>query len=143
MLPVREPEIPEILGLLDDPALERLLALVPDDMELVGPPREGLVLMGRREGLGGRFFLGEVLASQCRVRYQGIEGWAMTMGGDPRRALVAAAIDALDKFRLVPDLRAEMEPVIREGREAILRSRTEEARLTASTRVEFDLLPGA
>lgn len=140
---MREPDVPEILGFLDEPSLERLLALVPDDVELVGPPREGLVLMGRREGLGGRFFLGEVLASQCRVRYQGVEGWAMTMGGDPRRALVAAAIEAMDKFRPRSEMRGEMEGVLREGRDAILRKRDEEARLTASTRVEFDLLPGA
>lgn len=140
---MRELDIPEILGLLDESSLERLIAMLPDDLELVGPPREGLVLMGRREGLGGRFFLGEVLASQCRVRYQGADGWAMTMGGDPRRALVAAAIEAMDKFRPRSDSREEMEGVLREGRDAIFRSRDEEARLTASTRVEFDLLPGA
>jgi phosphonate C-P lyase system protein PhnG len=140
---VRDIDVPEILGLVDEASLERLLELLPDDLELVGPPREGLVLMTRREGLGGRFHLGEVLASQCRVRYRGEEGWAMTMGGDPRRALVAAAIEAMDKFRPLPAPRREMEGLLREGRDAIVRSRAEEARLTASTRVEFDLLPGA
>jgi hypothetical protein len=36
-----------------------------------------------------------------------------------------------------------MEDLLRQGRDAILESRNQEARLTASTRVEFDLLPGA
>jgi alpha-D-ribose 1-methylphosphonate 5-triphosphate synthase subunit PhnG len=92
---MREPSRGEILGQIDEPTLDAMLELLPDDLELVGPPREGLVLMKRREGLGGRFHLGEVLASQCRVRYQGVEGWAMTMGGDPRRALVAASLRSI------------------------------------------------
>lgn len=140
---MREPMLPEVVGLLEEPILDRLLELLPEDLELIGPPREGLVLMTRREGLGTRFHLGEVLASQSRVRYRGCEGWATTMGGDPRRALVAAAIEAMDKFRPKPGCLPEIMGFIEAQRDEIVRKRALEASLTASTRVEFDLLPGA
>ena len=143
MTPMREIETSEILSEMADESLSRMLDLLPNDLELVGPPREGIVLMTRREGLGERFHLGEVLSSQSRVRWQGLEGLGMVLGGDPRRALVAAFLDAMDKSRPLPEFASEFESILRRERTALLERRADEARLTASTRVEFDLLPGA
>jgi len=140
---MRDLETSEILAEIGEKSLSQLLDLLPDDLELVGPPREGIVLMTRREGLGTRFHLGEVMASNSRVRWQGVEGWGMVLGGDPRRALVAAAMDAMDKIRPLPEPLLGLTTILDQERAALLERRLEEARLTASTRVEFDLLPGA
>jgi phosphonate C-P lyase system protein PhnG len=140
---MREIETSEILAEIGEEPLAQLLALIPDDLELVGVPRDGIVLMTRREGLGTRFHLGEVLASNCRVRWQGSEGWGMVIGGDPRKALVAAACDAMDKIRPAPQRLSEFVRILDIERSILARRRLEQARLTASTRVDFDLLPGA
>lgn len=140
---MREIQTSEILSEIAEESLSELLELLPEDMELVGVPRDGIVLMTRREGLGTRFHLGEVLASNCRVRWHGVEGWGMVLGGDPRKALVAAACDAMDKIRPKPELLSEFVRILDKERTLVSRRRLEEARLTASTRVDFDLLPGA
>lgn len=140
---MREIHDNELLAEIDVDTLGRLLESLPDDLEIVGAPREGIVLMTRREGLGERFHLGEVLASECRVRYRGVDGWGAVLGDDPRRALVAAALDAFDNFRPTPPARADLDPILDAARSALAARRLEEASLSAATRVEFDLLPGA
>lgn len=140
---MREPTLLEILSEADEEKISSLLDLVPPETEAVGAPREGAILATVREGLGTRFHVGEVLVSSCRVVLDGAEGWAMVLGGDPRRAVVGAAREAL--FRSRPDSveLSAMDAIVDQVRRDILARRAEEARLTASTRVEFDLLPGA
>ncbi len=140
---MREIQTNEILAEIDEETLSRLLELLPEDLELLGPPREGIVLMTRREGLGERFHLGEVLVTNSRVRLRGVDGWGATLGDDPRRALVAAAVDAMNKIRPTPEPRAPIGEILDQAGQAIAARRLEEARLSASTKVEFDLLPGA
>lgn len=140
---MRQIHTSEILAETDEETLARLLEWLPDDLEIVGAPREGIVLMTRREGLGERFHLGEVLASNCRVRLRGVEGWGATLGDDPRRALVAATLDAMDKIRPELDQHARICEILERFRVLLEARRVEESRLTASTKVEFDLLPGA
>lgn len=140
---MREPTPLEILSEIDETRLEALLDLVPFDAELAVPPREGAILATFREGLGTRFHLGETLVSSCRVVLDDVEGWAMVLGGDPRRALVGAARDALVRARPGSIELATMDEILGAARAEIVRRREEEASLAASTRVEFDLLPGA
>jgi phosphonate C-P lyase system protein PhnG len=140
---MREPGLCEILAQADDDTLTSLLSLVPEDVELVRHPLEGLLLMTCRDGLGERFHLGEVLVAECQVLYRQTVGHAMVIGGDERQALAAAVVDAL---RTHPDPHPDLpriESLVARAREGIVATRTLEAQLSGSTRVEFDLMPGA
>jgi len=133
----------EVLAQIDEESLGLLLAEIPDDMEILGPPREGLVLMTCREGLGSRFHPGEVQACSCRVALRGVDGWGVVVGGDGRRALAAAALDSMERVRPQPSQLPRMRGIVQEARESMQAKWSEEARLSASTRVEFDLLADA
>ena len=133
----------EVLAEIDEEALELLLAAIPEDMEILGAPREGLVLMTCREGLGSRFHPGEVQACTCRVVFRGVDGWGAVVGPDVRRALAAAALDSMERVATPPRELPRMLEIVQETREWILAKRSEEASLSASTRVEFDLLAEA
>jgi phosphonate C-P lyase system protein PhnG len=133
----------EVLAEIDEETLDRILAEIPEDMEILGAPREGLVLMTVREGLGSRFHPGEVLASTCRVQFRGIDGWGVVIGGDVRRALAAAALDAMGRLQPPPPELLRMRELVDAGREVMVAKRSLEASLSASTKVEFDLLAEA
>jgi phosphonate C-P lyase system protein PhnG len=133
----------EVLSEIDEEPLDRILALIPEDMEILGMPREGLVLMTCREGLGSRFHPGEVQAYTCRVSHRGVDGWGVVVGGDGRRALAAAALDAMARVQPLPSELPAMLGHLDAAREAMLAKRREEASLSLSTRVEFDLLADA
>jgi len=140
---MREPGLCEILACTEGDSLTALMELIPGEVELVRHPLEGLVLMTCREGMGGRFHLGEVLVAECQVRYRGTVGHAMVVGGDERQALVAASVDALRAHQDThPDL-DRIETLIATVRDGLVGRRELDARLMASTRVEFDLMPGA
>ena len=96
-----------------------------------------------REGLGTRFHPGEVLVSECRVDWSGTGGWSMVVGGDSRRALVGAVLDAGMRMDPAPPALAALRAALEESRRDLSHRRAEESRLAASTRVEFDLMPGA
>lgn len=140
---MREPSLLEILSEADEERIQELLDLVPADTESVTPPCEGAILATVREGLGTRFHLGEALVCSSRVAIDGFEGWAMVLGSDPRRAVVGAAHEALLRARPDSVELSAMRAIVDGIRRDILSRRAEEARLAASTRVEFDLLPGA
>lgn len=137
---MREPSLCEVLSECDETLIVRLLEFVPDDMDLPRAPRDGVVLMTCREGLNETFHLGEVLVSESLVRWRGVEGYAVVVGDDPRRSLVAAAIDAMRQAQAAP---SDLEAIVADAAESLLHCRGEDARAAASTRVEFDLLPGA
>ncbi len=140
---MREPGIWETLAEADEEIVSRMLERIPEDLELVRVPREGLVLMTCLESLGGRFHLGEVHAAEALVRWRGREGYGLVVGGDERRALVAAAVDVFsENHDTDPDALAVLE-LMAQARGRIVERRRDEALLVDSTRVEFDLMPGA
>jgi phosphonate C-P lyase system protein PhnG len=133
----------EVLAEIEEESLGRILADIPEDMEILGTPREGLVLMTVREGLGSRFHPGEVLATSCRVQLRGIDGWGVVIGGDVRRALAAASLDAMERVQPEPPELSRMRGLVEAARNAMVAKRSLEASLSASTKVEFDLLAEA
>jgi alpha-D-ribose 1-methylphosphonate 5-triphosphate synthase subunit PhnG len=79
------------------PLAERLLSEGGlDGLSVIRPPQVGLVLMQVREPVADeRFYLGEVLATQCSVELDGTPGWSMRGGDDRVTALAGAVLDAL------------------------------------------------
>ncbi|MEW2359298.1 phosphonate C-P lyase system protein PhnG [Spirillospora sp. NPDC029432] len=78
------------------PAAERLLdggAL--GTPRVIHPPEVGMVMLQVREPVAEeRFYLGEVLVTQCTVEVAGATGWSMRGGDDRVAALAAALLDA-------------------------------------------------
>jgi alpha-D-ribose 1-methylphosphonate 5-triphosphate synthase subunit PhnG len=58
-------------------------------------PRELLVMLKVRESAqGSLFYLGEALATECRVQLEGVPGVGLLLGSERRRAFEMAVIDA-------------------------------------------------
>jgi alpha-D-ribose 1-methylphosphonate 5-triphosphate synthase subunit PhnG len=98
---------------------------------------EGLVMLrGRIGGDGQRFNVGEATVTRAAVRLDdGMLGYAYLLGRCPRKARLAAIVDALGQRE---DARAALDAVlvapVTARREAAARERREE---TAATRVNF------
>ena len=102
---------------------------------MVSPPRPALVMARVRETVDGEVFnLGEVLVTNCRVTLDGEPGWAAVVDHDPERALCAAVVDAASRIGDGLKIRAELEALLVEGREA-RRARWANVQ---PTRVEFE-----
>ena len=66
------------------------------ELTVVKPPQVGLVLMQVREPVAEeRFYLGEVLVTDCTVELRGAAGWSMRGGEDRMAGLAAAILDAV------------------------------------------------
>lgn len=100
-------------------------------------PESGLVMVrGRAGGGGAPFNLGEMTITRCTVRAESGEvGHAYVAGRDPRRAELAAAVDALMQRA---DLRETVEEaVVQPLARAQAARREADAAKAAATRVQF------
>ena len=119
---------------------ERLMTAGLQGLTVVKPPKTGMVVMQVREPVAEeRFFLGEVLVTECTVDVDGALGWAMREGDDRVAALAAAVLDAVvaAAHPAAPEVEALCERVS---------ARRDAARLAewneiAATVVEFEDLP--
>lgn len=119
---------------------ERLMTEGLDGLTVVKPPKTGLVVMQVREPVAEeRFYLGEVLVTECTVDIDGALGWAMREGDDRVAALAAAVLDAVVAADLpaAAEVEALCERVV--ARQAI--ARRAEWDEIAATVVEFEDLP--
>ncbi|MGH7212434.1 MAG: phosphonate C-P lyase system protein PhnG [Acetobacteraceae bacterium] len=128
-----------VLARADADALAAALARLPDlpDWRVLRGPESGLVMVrGRAGGGGAAFNLGEMTVTRCTVRMPGGEvGHAYVAGRDPRRAELAAAVDALMQR---PDLRGAVErAVVQPLARAQQATREAIAAKAAATRVQF------
>ena len=108
-------------------------------MRPVRTPETGLVAVeGRVGGTGRRFILGEVLVTRCSVAVGGRLGVGYVAGRDPRRAELAALLDALLQD---PAWHPHVSRLVVAPEAARLTAaRALEARRTAATRVAFTTL---
>jgi alpha-D-ribose 1-methylphosphonate 5-triphosphate synthase subunit PhnG len=100
------------------------------------PAEIGTVMIeGRAGGTGMRFNAGETTVTRCVVRLQtGTLGYAMVLGRDRRKALLAATLDGL--LQETPT-DAELAQEVRNCGECQATARDLVARKAASTQVEF------
>ncbi len=129
-----------------DPRVARELAeLVEREVRVedVVAPRQGLVMCQVREtARNARFYLGEVLVTECRVRIGDGEGLGVLVGSDADHARALAVIDAAYAQRQTLGCLGELERAITGAQELLtLRRRSEDAR-TYVSRVEFNEMSG-
>ncbi len=119
--------------------MEKLLAEgppIPAHVRLRGPEPGLIMLRGRAGATGAAFNIGEMTVTRCTVRNAaGRIGHSTVAGRDPRRAELAAAIDAaLQDPAQRPALE---EQVIAPLAQEQVRLRNSRARKAAATRVDF------
>ena len=108
---------------------------VPDWLR---PPETGSVMVrGRAGGTGAPFNLGEVTATRCALRLDGVEGHAFVQGRDADHAARAAWIDALMQTDRADELRRD---VLTPLAEAERTRRETRARKAEATRVDFETM---
>lgn len=101
-------------------------------------PETGTVMVrARTGGTGAPFNLGEVTATRCALRLDGMEGHAVVQGRDAGHARRAAVVDALMQGPRAAEVRrAVVEPL----RAAEAERRRMRAAKAEATRVEFETL---
>lgn len=63
---------------------------------VIRPPQVGMAVLQVREPVEqSRFYLGEVLVTECSVEVAGVAGWSMRAGDDRIATLAAALLDAV------------------------------------------------
>jgi len=93
------------------PLAERLVASGESpEPTVLRPPEVGMAVLQVREPVErSRFYLGEVLVTECTVEVAGVAGWSMRAGDDRIAALAAALLDAVAAAEL--PARAEIDAV--------------------------------
>ena len=129
-----------------DPSLAAdLAALVEREVETVETvaPRQGLVMCDVREtARNSRFYLGEALMTECRVRIGDVEGLGVVLGGDGRLAHALAVVDAALSLPQPLAVAGELERRIEAASRELDRSRARAASQVMASRVSFDTMGG-
>lgn len=128
------------------PTLAReLAALVESSVEVreVVAPRQGLVMCQVREtARNSRFYLGEALMTECRVRLGSVEGLGVVLGTNAELAHDMAVIDAAlsqpEELAVAP----ELERALLAAERRLTEERTRCAARTCVSRVSFDEMGG-
>jgi len=133
-----------LIAAMDDQNVEKLLALFSDEELTVSmAPRTGLLMQTVKDCFETDFHLGEVLVTEARVCFRGVEGYAMVLGESPRRALARAASDALLRFDQPIAVKSRLIDLLVQEEALQNKQQAENAALVAATKVSFDLMPGA
>ena len=112
-------------------------------VRVVVPPRQGLVMNQVREtARNSRFYLGEALMSECRVRIGDVEGLGVVLGSDDELARSLAVIDAAYALEPAPAVLDEVERRLEMAGVQLERERAREAARTMGSRVSFDEMGG-
>ena len=124
---------------------EELAALIERGHEVVEvhAPRQGLVMCQVREtARNSRFYLGEALMTECRVRIGDVEGLGAVLGADALRARAMAVVDAAlsqpEPLAEAPELERR---IAEAGKLLHERQKRADARVLTS-RVSFDTMGG-
>jgi len=135
-------DVQALVADMDEAAIERILLLAAGlEMDIVHPPRAGLVMMSRTDSFGCDFHLGEVLVTEAELGCRGRRGYGMVIGDRPRWALASAAAELIMKGD-DPELSRALCRIGETEEQRIGAVRRQERELTARTRVSFDLMPG-
>lgn len=106
-------------------------------------PHQGLVMCQVREtARNARFYLGEVLVTECRVRIADGEGLGVLVGTDAEHARALAVIDAAFAQERPLACLPELERRIEEARDSLTCRRRAEDAFTYVSRVEFNEMSG-
>lgn len=136
-------DLTEIVVHMPEAGINELLQLLEEcTVTIIRPPRSMLVMMPLIDSFQSEFNLGEVLVTEATVAVNTLNGYGMVIGDSPRRALARAAAAAVLKGENC-QLRERVELLLISQETARNAELSREQSLTATTRVNFDLMAGA
>lgn len=128
------------------PALAHELAQAIEavcEVRVAVPPHQGLVMNQVRETARmSRFYLGEALMSECRVRIGDAEGIGAVLGSDGELARSLAVIDAAYAADPAPRVLGDIDQRIVSAGRLLAARRAQSAARTLRSRVDFDEMGG-
>lgn len=137
-------EINSVIMKMDEKSIEELIALMPqDEINIIKKLEIGLLMMAAKDSFDTDFYLGEILVTEAKVEYKGLKGYAMVMGDEPERALLAASVDAIlqaDTKDAREDLKQKVMDLITMQARKIAEADEMERRLIVKTRVSFETM---
>ncbi len=137
-------DLTALIDTMDEERVEVLLQLFADTaLTIESPPHTGLLMLAVHDSFATAFYPGEILVTEARVVFQGCEGFGMVLGEAPRRALARAAADAVLRCPEAASVQERVRANLMEEAALQKTRRLEEAALIATTKVNFDLMPGA
>lgn len=118
-------------------ALERLLPM--DRIKMIRPAETGLLMVTAIDAFQTNFYPGEMLVTEVEVAYEGASGYALLAGADGRRALLAAAVEAVLQAQ---DglLSKQVAGFLARQEEKTLADQAQERKMLAMTRVDFETM---
>ena len=122
-----------------------LAALVEASVEVVevAAPHQGLVMCQVREtARNSRFYLGEALMTECRVRIGDTEGLGAVLGMDTERARAMAVVDAALSQPEPLEVAPELERRLLDAEVELDRAEERAAERVLSSKVSFDTMGG-
>lgn len=123
---------------LDEDKVKRLWDMAAEqDISVIMPPQTGLLMMTVQDSFDADFYLGEILVTETEVECKGKTGYAMVMGDEPERALLAASLEAIVQGDN-EDLKKQIRGFVSEQREKIDSIKEKESALIAKTKVSFE-----
>ena len=134
-----------ILATASPELAHELAALVEREreVEVLQPSHQGLVMCQVREtARNSRFYLGEALMSECRVRVAGAEGLGVVLGSNAELAHDMAVVDAVLSTGEPSELADELERRLVVAERELDRAQTADDARVLSSRVSFDTMGG-
>ncbi len=123
---------------LDEDSVKLLLDMAAEeDIIIIKPPQLGLLMMTVQDSFDTDFYLGEILVTVAEVECEGITGYAMVMGDEPERALLAASVEAVLRGDN-EDFKKRLRKFVSEQTWKINSAKEKETALIAKTKVFFE-----
>ena len=133
-----------VITKMDEKSIEKLIVLLPqEEINILKKSETGLLMMAANDSFNTDFYLGEILVTEAEVEYKGLKGYAMVMGDEPERALLAASVDAIlqaDNGDLMGDLKQKVMNFIAMQAKKTAEADEMEKRLIAKTKVNFETM---
>jgi len=127
-----------VITKMDDSSVKELMQLLStEEINITKSPQTGLLMMIVQDSFDTDFYLGEILVTEAEVECRGKTGYAMVMGDEPERALLAASVDAVMQGDN-EDFKKQIRGFVSEQMEKINSTREKESALVAKTKVSFE-----
>jgi phosphonate C-P lyase system protein PhnG len=92
-------EMQAVIAAMDESAVEEFGRLLPtEEIEIIRAPRTGLLMMAVKDSFQTDFYLGEILVTEVEVEFAGKAGYAMMIGDNAQKAILAASAEAVMQF---------------------------------------------